>query len=155
MHGKILLDERRQVREFTMDDLNENRVTYVHDGSETVADSFSFTVTDGTHDDFYVFPNTVFTTEEPQRMDIEIVPVDNGVPQMLVNRGAPTISDLPSGDRGFRITKKTIRADDRDSDVSMLKYVITTPPEHGNVVNILDENEPVEEFTQGRTTTSE
>ncbi|CAK8684298.1 unnamed protein product [Clavelina lepadiformis] len=149
VHGKILLDERRQVREFTMDDLNENRVTYVHDGSETVADSFSFTVTDGTHDDFYVFPNTVFTTEEPQRMDIEIVPVDNGVPQMLVNRGAPTISDLPSGDRGFRITKKTLRADDRDSDVSMLKYVITTPPEHGNVVNILDENEPVEEFTQG------
>ena len=149
VHGRILMDKSRGVREFSMSDLNENRITYAHDGSETVADSFSFTVTDGTHDDFYVFPDTVFTTTDPQRMDIEIVPVDNGVPQMLINQGAPSISELSSGGRGFRITKKTLRADDRDSNVTMLDYVITTSPLHGKIVNIDNESFPLQSFTQG------
>ena len=134
-----------------MTDLNENRISYSHDGSETVSDSFSFTVTDGTHDDFYVFPNTVFTTTEPQRMDVEIAPVDNGVPQMLVNLGAPSISVLDNGNRGFRITKKTLRADDRDSNVTMLDYVITTPPAHGKIVKSREGNSTaaIKSFTQG------
>uniref|UniRef100_H2YPT7 Calx-beta domain-containing protein n=1 Tax=Ciona savignyi TaxID=51511 RepID=H2YPT7_CIOSA len=149
VHGRIILGENTEVREFTMDDLNENRISYAHEGSETVADSFSFTVTDGTHDDFYVFPSTVESTDLPQRMDIEIVPVDNGVPQILVNRGAPTVRLLPNGDRGFRITKKSLSADDRDSDVSQLTYVITTPLEHGNIVNVLNDTGPIETFTQG------
>ena len=146
------MDGTRGVREFTMSDLNENRITYSHDGSETVADSFSFTVTDGTHNDFYVFPDTVFTISDPQRMDIEIVPVDNGVPQMLINRGAPSISNLQDENRGFRITKKTLRADDRDSNVTMLTYVITTSPAHGKIVKIDDESEErpaILNFTQG------
>ena len=149
VHGRILMDESSGVREFTMSDLNENRITYAHDGTETVADSFSFTVTDGTHDDFYVFPNTVFTTTEPQRMDIEIVPVDNGLPQMLINRGAPSISNLPNGKRGFRITKKTLRADDRDSNVTMLNYVITASPLHGKLVNSENGSSSIQSFTQG------
>lgn len=151
VHGRILLDEEEEVREFTMSDLNENRISYFHDGTETVSDSFSFTVTDGTHDDFYVFPNTVFTTSEPQRMDIEIVPVDNSVPQMLVNIGAPSISNLDNGKRGFRITKKTLLADDRDSNVTALTYVITTQPSHGILVNAREGNstKAVDTFTQG------
>ena len=149
VHGRIVRDEDRVVREFTMSDLNENRISYQHDGSESVADSFFFTVTDGTHDDFYVFPDTVDTTTEPQRMDIVVVPVDNGVPQMLVNRGAPTISLLPNGKQGFRITKKTLRADDRDSNVTMLKYVITTSPKHGKIVYVDEQNVTLNNFTQG------
>ena len=83
-------------------------------------------------------------------MDIEVVPVDNGVPQILVNKGAPTVSELPNGDRGFKITKKILRADDRDSDVKKLKFTITTQPEHGKIVNILhEEPEPLMSFTQG------
>nr|CAB3247089.1 FRAS1-related extracellular matrix protein 2 [Phallusia mammillata] len=148
VHGKILMNERTPVRDFTMDDLHENRISYSHDGSETVADSFSFTVTDGTHEDFFVFPGTT-ATDQPQRMDIEIVPVDNGVPQMLVNRGAPSVSPLPSGDRGFRFTKKYLRADDRDSNVTNLLYVITIPAEHGSLVNIDNSNTSLETFSQG------
>ena len=34
-------------RTFTQDDINNNRLTYTHDGSETTSDSFKFTVSDG------------------------------------------------------------------------------------------------------------
>ena len=36
------------IASFTQDDLDNNRVVYVHDSSETVADSFDFDVSDGT-----------------------------------------------------------------------------------------------------------
>lgn len=35
------------VASFTLDDLNNNRVVYVHNDSDTISDSFDFTVTDG------------------------------------------------------------------------------------------------------------
>lgn len=150
VHGKILLDGSKVTRSFTMEDLNENRVSYRHDSTETVGDSFSFTVTDGTHSDFYVFPDTVFATETPQRMDIEIVPVDNGVPQILINRGATSISELASGHYGYRITKKVLRADDRDSDVGALHYQLTSPAKNGFIINLELGDEPVKNFTQGK-----
>ncbi|NIR31417.1 MAG: hypothetical protein GWN84_19315 [Gammaproteobacteria bacterium] len=34
---------------FTQDDIDSGRLVYVHDGSETTTDSFTFDVTDGTN----------------------------------------------------------------------------------------------------------
>ena len=82
IHGLLLFNNTRVVTVFTMADLNENLISYQHDQSETAADSFSFTVTDGTHSDFFVYPETTTTTRRPQTMNIEISPVDNGIPQV-------------------------------------------------------------------------
>ena len=149
VHGNLLRDNNEVVTMFTMADLNENRISYQHDGTESDKDSFSFIVTDGTHTDFAVSPDLDTFTRSPQKMHIKIVPVDNGMPQIVVNRGAPTLNTLGSGHLGFLLTNKFIRAEDRDSDDGLLVYTISTPPKNGYLMNLALGNISVTNFTQG------
>ncbi|XP_053278893.1 FRAS1-related extracellular matrix protein 2b [Pleuronectes platessa] len=148
VHGRLLFNNTRPVSSFTKQDLNENMISYKHDGTESAEDSFSFTVTDGTHTDFFVFPDTVFETRRPQVMKISIVPVDNGVPQIVVNRGAPTLRVLESGHLGFVITSKTLKAEDRDSVQNSVTFRITVAPQHGYMINLGKGNVTITTFTQ-------
>ena len=150
LHGNILYNKTKLVTMFTMQDLYDNFISYQHDGTETGADSFSFIITDGTHQDFIVMPNTDSPTRKPQKMNIEIIAVDNGVPQIVVNRWAPTLNLLPSGNQGFLITNKFLRAEDRDSNDGDLVYIITTPPRFGYLMNVLSGNISISNFTQGK-----
>ncbi|XP_044079027.1 FRAS1-related extracellular matrix protein 2-like [Siniperca chuatsi] len=148
VHGKLLYNRSTPVTSFTKQDLNENLISYKHDGSESSEDSFSFTVTDGTHTEFYVFPDTVFETWRPQTMKITIVALDNGVPQILVNKGAPTLKVLATGHLGFPISSKVLRAEDRDSSPASLVFYITTQPKHGYIVNLRQGNNSIHTFSQ-------
>uniref|UniRef100_A0A3Q4MAS0 Fras1 related extracellular matrix 3 n=1 Tax=Neolamprologus brichardi TaxID=32507 RepID=A0A3Q4MAS0_NEOBR len=135
VHGLLLFNNTQPITTFTKQDLNENLISYKHDGTETSEDSFSFTVTDGTHTDFYVFPNTDYETRKPQMMTIHINTVDNGVPQILVNKAAASLKVLPTGHLGFVITSKVLRSEDRDSPQKVLKYMVSEAPLHGFIMN--------------------
>ncbi|XP_059186594.1 FRAS1-related extracellular matrix protein 2b [Centropristis striata] len=148
VHGRLLFNNTRPVTSFTKQDLNENLISYRHDGTESAEDSFSFTVTDGTHTDFYVFPDTVFETRKPQMMKIAILAVDNGVPQIVVNKGAPTLRVLDNGHLGFVITSKTLKAEDRDSIHDYVTFRIIVTPEHGYLINLGKGNATITTFTQ-------
>ncbi|XP_068172836.1 FRAS1-related extracellular matrix protein 2b [Antennarius striatus] len=148
VHGLLLFNNTQPVASFTKQDLNENMISYKHDGTESAEDSFSFTVTDGTHTDFYVFPDTVFETRKPQVMRITILPVDNGVPQIVVNKGAPTLRVLETGHLGFVITSKTLKAEDRDSIHDSVTFRITVAPDHGYLINLGKGNATINTFTQ-------
>ncbi|XP_036976570.1 FRAS1-related extracellular matrix protein 2-like [Acanthopagrus latus] len=148
VHGKLLYNGSTPVTSFTKQDLNENLISYKHDGTESSEDSFSFTVSDGTHTDFYVFPDTVFETRRPQTMKITIVAIDNGVPQIVVNKGAPTLKTLTTGHLGFPISPKVLRAEDRDSGPASLKFQITTQPKHGYIINLGHGNNSISTFSQ-------
>ncbi|KAM6907319.1 FRAS1-related extracellular matrix protein 2a [Xenentodon cancila] len=148
VHGKLLYNQSRPVSSFTKQDLNENLISYKHDGTESSEDSFSFTVTDGTHTDFYVFPDTVYETRRPQIMKIAIVAVDNGVPQIVVNKGAKALKILPTGHLGFLFTPKVLKVEDRDSKPGSLVFRIGTQPKHGYIVNLGRGNDSIDSFSQ-------
>ncbi|XP_078683006.1 FRAS1-related extracellular matrix protein 2-like [Branchiostoma floridae x Branchiostoma belcheri] len=150
VNGNLLYNKSKIVNKFTMADLNENLITYQHDGSETTSDSFSFTVTDGTHMDYFVYPDTEHETRKPVTMKIQILAVDNGIPQIVVNKGAPTIAELETGHLGFRFTPKYLKAEDRDSNDKTLRYFITTQPEFGRIINVKEGNNSISDFTQGQ-----
>ncbi|XP_077421790.1 FRAS1-related extracellular matrix protein 2b isoform X2 [Vanacampus margaritifer] len=148
VHGRLLFNATRTVSTFTKQDLNDNMISYKHDGTESAEDSFSFTVTDGTHADFYVFPDTVFRTREPQVMKISILPLDDGVPQVVVNRGAPTLRVVDGGRLGFVITGKSLKAEDRDSTQGSVLFRITGAPQHGYLIDAGKGNATIGTFTQ-------
>uniref|UniRef100_A0A671KDL8 Fras1 related extracellular matrix 3 n=1 Tax=Sinocyclocheilus anshuiensis TaxID=1608454 RepID=A0A671KDL8_9TELE len=148
VHGQLLFNGTQVISSFTKQDLNENLITYRHDSTETNEDSFSFTVTDGTHTEFYVFPNTVYETRKPQVMTIHITTLDNGVPQIVVNKAAPTLRVLHTGHLGFLITSKALKAEDRDSPNKVLKYVVTKTPLHGFIMNYALGNDGIKSFSQ-------
>ncbi|XP_051972903.1 FRAS1-related extracellular matrix protein 2-like isoform X2 [Xyrauchen texanus] len=148
IYGKLLFNNSRPVTSFTKQDLNENMISYKHDGTESEEDSFSFTVTDGTHIDFYVFPDTIFETQRPQTMKITILSVDNGVPQIVVNEVALTLKVLSTGHLGYQITNKVLKAVDRDSGPEALVFHIATQPEHGFLINLDRGNDSINTLTQ-------
>lgn len=152
IHGQLLFNNTRPALAFTKQDLNENLISYRHDGSESSEDSFSFTVTDGSHTDFYVFPDTVFETRRPQVMEIQVLAVDNSVPTMAVNKGASTLRTLATGHLGVMITNKVLKVEDRDSLRISLRFTVTETPQHGYLLNLARGNHSVTQFTQGRRT---
>ncbi|XP_054706772.1 FRAS1-related extracellular matrix protein 2-like [Uloborus diversus] len=148
INGKLLRGKTAVVNSFTMADISENLISYQHDGSETLEDSFSFIVTDDTHFEFYLYPNTNKPQRNPATMEILVVPVDNIIPQLVINRGATSITPLDNGDIGFIFSKKTLRAEDVDSPVTELVYVMTDPPKYGIIVNSNLGNGTISNFTQ-------
>ena len=74
LHGNIEMNRGNgwsPASVFTMTDIYENHISYLHDGSETVTDNFSFTVSDGTNSNFAAMQqdghgNHPITQTEPQ-----------------------------------------------------------------------------------------
>ena len=102
---------------FTQDDINNNRITYDHDGSETTSDSFTFDVDDGNGGST---GSTVF--------HITINPV-NDPPVLTTNTG----KSVDEGSTGNIILQSELEATDPDNSASELTYTVTVIPTHGNL----------------------
>ncbi|XP_008299754.1 extracellular matrix protein FRAS1-like [Stegastes partitus] len=138
----------RQTGTFTMDDIYQNRISYNHDGSNSLKDRFTFTVADGTNLLFMVEDGgKEIVTAAPQKFKIDILPVDDGTPRIVTNLGLQWLEYMDNKATNL-ITKKELLTMDPDTDDTQLVYEITTEPKHGFLESKLKPGNPVSTFTQ-------
>lgn len=147
LHG-MLLKRGVNVRQFSQADVNAGAVTYFHDGSDTTKDSFFVSVTDGTHKKYYLSPNTRQLRTKPFEVNVNISAVDNRPPQIVHNRGITDLQVFPDQRLGFTLDDNILKAEDRDTDDSMLIYLIKFHPLHGVLTANLVSNTSLTNFTQ-------
>ena len=99
---------------FTQDDLDNNRVTYTHDESETTSDHFIFTVADGAGG---TIGNTTFSITVNGLNDAPVLAVNAG---LTLNEGATAT-----------IANTVLRVADGDNTAAQLTYTVGTAPTHG------------------------
>uniref|UniRef100_A0AAX7VKR4 Fraser extracellular matrix complex subunit 1 n=1 Tax=Astatotilapia calliptera TaxID=8154 RepID=A0AAX7VKR4_ASTCA len=138
----------RQTSSFTMDDIYQNRISYNHDGSNSLKDRFTFTVTDSTNLLFMVEDDgKEIVTAAPQKFKIDILPVDDGTPLIFTNLGLQWLEYMDNKATNL-ITKKELLTMDPDTDDGQLVYEITTEPKHGFLESKLKPGNPITTFTQ-------
>ncbi|CAH6883331.1 Fras1 [Phodopus roborovskii] len=151
-HGAIERTDRGQhfllTSSFTMEDIYQNRVSYSHDGSNSLKDRFTFTVSDGTNPFFMIEEGgkTVMTAV-PQQFHVNILPVDDGTPRIVTNLGLQWLEYM-DGKATNLITKKELLTMDPDTEDSQLVYEVTVGPMHGYVENKLQPGKAAATFTQ-------
>ncbi|XP_048640749.1 extracellular matrix organizing protein FRAS1 isoform X2 [Marmota marmota marmota] len=133
---------------FTMEDIYQNRISYSHDGSNSLKDLFSFTVSDGKNPFFIIEEGgKEIMTAAPQQFRVDILPVDDGTPRIVTNLGLQWLEYM-DGKATNLITKKELLTMDPDTEDSQLVYEITTGPKHGHVENKLQPGRAASTFTQ-------
>jgi ELWxxDGT repeat protein len=100
----------------TQDDINNSRVSYQHNGSETTIDSLSFTVSDGAGN-----------TLSSNNFSITINPV-NDAPVLAINRGR----SLRQGGT-VTINSASLQTTDPDNTPTQLTYALGDVPIHGTL----------------------
>ncbi|XP_059921872.1 extracellular matrix protein FRAS1 isoform X2 [Gadus macrocephalus] len=138
----------RRTSSFSMEDVFQNRISYNHDGSNSLKDRFSFTVSDGTNLLFMVEEGgKEVVTAAPQKFKVDILPVDDGTPRIVTNLGLQWLEYMDNKATNL-ITKKTLLTLDPDTEDGQLVYEVTTGPKHGFLENKLKPGNPITSFTQ-------
>ncbi|XP_053260348.1 extracellular matrix organizing protein FRAS1 [Podarcis raffonei] len=138
----------RQTHTFTMEDVFQNRISYSHDGSNSLEDRFTFTASDGSNPFFVVEEDgKELVTAAPQLFRVEILPVDDGTPRIVTNLGLQWLEYMDGKPKNL-ITKKELLTMDPDTEDKQLIYEITAGPEHGYVEKKLQPGVSVTTFTQ-------
>ncbi|MBW4468975.1 MAG: pre-peptidase C-terminal domain-containing protein [Stenomitos rutilans HA7619-LM2] len=101
---------------FTQDDINSNRISYRHNGSETTSDSFIFTVNDGAGG-----------TTGSRTFNVGITNVNDA--PTIVSAGPATVNEGAT----LNVTNTLLRTSDPDNLTSELLYTISTVPISGTL----------------------
>jgi hypothetical protein len=118
------------VSAFTQNDIDNNRVVYVHDGSETTSDSFLFTVDDGQG----TATSSAFNIGVTPANDEESLDVNAG---LTLNEGATATID-----------GSLLSTSDPDNSPVQLTYTVTSAPANGRLELTTNTGVAVSAFTQ-------
>ncbi|XP_066304374.1 extracellular matrix organizing protein FRAS1-like [Branchiostoma lanceolatum] len=100
---------------FSYQDVLDELICYIHDGSETQSDEFAVTLTDGQ-----------FTEEGKIKVTVGLL--NDEAPRVTINRGL----QLPAG-TSVVITRSILRGTDVDSDQHKLTFILTSDPTLGEL----------------------
>ncbi|KAJ0055746.1 hypothetical protein NL108_011334, partial [Boleophthalmus pectinirostris] len=119
-HGSLQLSGAplRPGQSFSVQDLKNTNIRYIHDGSESLEDNIELIATDGTNPVSFVLP-------------VKVTPVNDEVPVLAA--GLKPVLSCAEGDEAL-ITAEYIYATDADSDNSSLAFLIARQPYHGVVL---------------------
>ncbi|MGQ8335705.1 cadherin-like domain-containing protein [Sunxiuqinia sp. A32] len=120
------------ISSFTQQKLVDGKIQYVHDGSNTTSDSFTFKVADGT-------PNEL----RGQTFSVTVTAVDDDTPTIATNEGMTLNEGATKG-----LTLSILAADDADTDNNTLTYTITSAFNNGQLENTDDPGVSISSFTQ-------
>ncbi|KAJ8286924.1 hypothetical protein GJAV_G00044950 [Gymnothorax javanicus] len=150
-HGKIekVISGWEQVDEFTMEDIYRSLISYQHDGSNSLTDHFTFTVTDGTDLLFLLEEGEEeqIVTAAPQKFKIDILPADDSIPQIVINSGLQWLEYINNKAVNL-ISAKELLTEDMNTEAGLLVYEAVAGPRLGCLEASLEPGTPITTFTQ-------
>jgi uncharacterized membrane protein len=126
------------ITSFTQADIDANRLVYVHDGSNTTSDTFTFTVSDGAGGSLGA---TVFS--------ITVTPIDNTPPAVVTNTGSTA---LEGGTDPIPVTE--LEYTDTEQGPASVAYTVTTIPGNGQLELTTGPGTAITSFTQADITSN-
>ncbi|KAG7168269.1 Extracellular matrix protein FRAS1-like, partial [Homarus americanus] len=147
-HGKLQVvvnEDYMDFKTFTMLDIYNGDVSYLHDGSDTYRDSFDVVVSDSTNT-MYQHGRSEDVDTRPSTIHVEISAVDDGTPILTSNRGLHFLQQKEGRAQNL-ITTHELHIEDEDTLPESLVFSVTQPPNHG-VIRLTTRERPVPSFTQ-------
>nr|XP_021578192.2 chondroitin sulfate proteoglycan 4-like isoform X1 [Ictidomys tridecemlineatus] len=143
-HGTIMVGERNLTKgkpNFSQSLINKLRITYLHDDSETLADSFTFAVWSNEKHKSVTKPEADFVEE---MFNITITPVNDQAPE-LKTKGLRL--KVLQGSRVV-VGPEVLKVEDLDSPPDEIRYTIIRNPNNGFLAMTYPPDTLVHQFTQ-------
>ena len=129
---ELTTDPGVSITSFTQDDIDNNRLVYVHDDSNTTSDSFNFDVDDGQG-------NSV----TGQSFALTITAVDDDAPTQVTNTGSTIVEGGTD-----TIAAAELAFTDTEQPASAVSFTVTTPPANGQLELTTDPGVGITSFAQ-------
>ena len=129
---ELTTDPGVSITSFTQDDIDNNRLVYVHDDSNTTSDSFDFDVDDGQGN-----------SATGQSFALTIIAVDDDAPTQITNTGS-TIAEGGTD----TIAAAELAFTDTEQPASAVSFTVTTSPANGQLELTTDPGVSITSFTQ-------
>ncbi|XP_022097387.1 chondroitin sulfate proteoglycan 4-like [Acanthaster planci] len=121
-----------RLRSFSTRDITNEFIYFVHDGSDTVNDSFTIIASS----------SDTGKSSHPYTINITVTPVNDQRPEVTANEGLTIFIGTQA-----KLTTDILSAVDLDTDDQSLTYILTTPT-NGYMIKLPDMTTPVLSFTQ-------
>ncbi|XP_063312466.1 chondroitin sulfate proteoglycan 4-like [Pelobates fuscus] len=143
-HGVIIVGDRNITKEkpnFSQYIINKFGITYLHDGSESLSDNFTFATWLNLKSKSAVKPEAGVVEE---MFNITVIGVNDQAPELKTKR--PYLKVLQG--KKIAISSNNLNVEDLDNPPADIKYTIISPPNNGFLAKRENFNVSVQHFTQ-------